>query len=70
MEIDAYCLSDLPPPSSSPQTIDDINQNENIKQSEHIPLLIKRTSLSIDFNKPIEKQQLLRRSVLGGRRRV
>lgn len=60
MDIDAYGLSDLPPPS--PQPSNNINRSENTKQPEHAPILTKRASLNNDSIKSIDKQQLPIRS--------
>jgi hypothetical protein len=60
MDIDSYCLSDLP--LSSPQPSNNINRSENTNQSKYLPILAKRVSLNNDYIKSIDKQQLLRRS--------
>ncbi len=60
MDINAYCLSDLPPPSSQPSN--HLNSIENTEQSECVPILTKRASLNNDSIKSVDKQQLLRRS--------
>ncbi|CAF1074187.1 unnamed protein product [Adineta steineri] len=46
MDIDAYCFSDIS--STVSQPIDDINQNQNVKQFEHVPILTKRTTFNIE----------------------
>jgi len=60
MDINAYCLSDLPPSSSQPSN--HLNSIENIEQSECVPILTKRASLNNDYIKSIDKQQILRSS--------
>jgi hypothetical protein len=58
--MDAFCLSNLPSPSS--QANDDINQNETTKEYGHVPVLTKPTSLNPQFIRSIDQQQLLRHS--------
>jgi hypothetical protein len=67
LNIDAYCLPDLPLPSSqlnlieTKQQIDNIDRSKGAKQQlRNLPLLTKRASINKNFVNSMDKQQILR----------
>jgi hypothetical protein len=57
MDIDAYCLSDLP--TEEREKINDRNRSDSAKLFKPVPLLTKRASCNNEFIKSIDKHRLL-----------